>query len=289
MAKVGRKAHGYYDDERAIHDVILLKRRARKGNHDGGGNPQPTSYAQIARELDNEGYRTQTGKRWYGRLVRRIIDRIEKGKENSEPKRRQKNQLESRDFLTDEEIQMCRAVYKGPEVILFETLLRTGLRASELCALEVRDIGIYRGKQQVDVREGKGCKSRTVFIGPVIRDLLKHHTGGRAGLTISPGVDKRPVFENRENKRITYSSLYYRIKSIAHRSGVEHLHPHALRHTYARTLYNYKNNLEYVQQQLGHASISTTVIYAKTYDDKKLAEMEEVDGLFAPQEKRECL
>lgn len=283
--KVGRKAHGFFQDERAIHEIILLKRRARKGFRDRDGDPMPTPYAVIARELNKEGYRTQSDKPWYGRLVCRILKRLEKGDVKS--KRRKKSQLESRDYLTNEEIAMCRAVYRGPEGLLFETLLRTGLRASELCALEVRDLGIYRGKNQIDVREGKGCKSRTVFLGPQIRVALNNHVSYRAGITSATGAGNRPVFENQAKKRIAYSNLYYRIKSIGRRARLDHLHPHALRHTFARTLYNYKNNLEHVQQQLGHASISTTVIYAKTATDKRLQEMEEVDDLFSPKPKPE--
>jgi len=289
MKKVGRKPHGYFRDERAVHEIILLKRRARKGVVDREGNPKPTPYAVIARELNDQGHRTQAEKLWYGRLVCRILARIEKGKD--QPKRRQKNQLESRDFLSDEEIAMCRAVYKGQEVMLFETLLRTGLRASELCSLQVRDLGIYRGKSQIDVREGKGCKSRTVFVGPEIGVMLRRHAvrgtdkENIEGYSWDQRIErnqKRPVFSNSEHKPITYSNLYYRIKSIARRSGVLHLHPHALRHTFARTLYNYKNNIQYVQEQLGHSSVSTTAIYAKTGDSKKLQEMEAVDNLFSP-------
>ncbi|KKL74077.1 hypothetical protein LCGC14_2068530, partial [marine sediment metagenome] len=193
--------------------------------------------------------------------------------EAPQEKRRQKNQLETRDFLTNTEISRCRAAYRGVEVILFETLLRTGLRASELCALEVRDLGIYAGKRQIDVREGKGCKSRTVFVGPRICEILGEH--------VQIGNPNAAVFHKQDGKQISYSSLYYRIKCIARRSGLEELHPHSLRHTFLATLYNQDNDLKYVQEQAGHSSIATTQIYAKTFNEKKKAAMERLDSLFS--------
>jgi integrase len=47
-------------------------------------------------------------------------------------------------------------------------------------------------------------------------------------------------------------------------SYIGKLHPHMLRHTYGTRLYNVEQDLRFVQDQLGHASPTTTAIYAKT-------------------------
>lgn len=285
MKKTGRKPYGCYPDEQSVIEVIKIKRRARKGS--GGPDPEsepvPTSATVIARELNAEGvHKTQTGVPWYPNMVKRILARIENAPARKQKKKcRQKKQLETRDFLTAREVELCRRVYTGPEVILFETLLRTGLRRSEICALDIPDLGIYHEKRQIDVRHGKGCKSRTIFLGPAICELLKEHLAVRCGRVLEDGrIDRKAVFLNCEGRRLTGSNLYYRIKCIARRANLEALHPHSLRHTFGTFSYNYSNNLEFVKDQLGHTNIATTVIYAKTLNDKKLKEMENLDGVF---------
>ena len=65
-------------------------------------------------------------------------------------------------------------------------------------------------------------------------------------------------------KKIIYRSIYAKIKRIGEQAGVGKLHPHMLRHTYLTRLYNVEKDLRFVQDQAGHASPTTTAIYAKT-------------------------
>ena len=154
---------------------------------------------------------------------------------------------------------------------IFEVLLGSGLRASECCALELGDIGIFHGKSQIDVRLGKGAKPRSVGIGPKLKAKLVAYLGA----TRFDEADKEtPIFINRKGKQLTYSNLYDRIRKIRERSGVKCLHPHALRHAFGTHLYNYRMDLEYVREQLGHASIATTQIYAKTLTESKIEQMQ---------------
>ena len=60
------------------------------------------------------------------------------------------------------------------------------------------------------------------------------------------------------------------------------LYPHALCHTFNVYLLNYTSDLEYVRQQLGHASIATMQIYSKTLDEYKLEQMEDFEESFDP-------
>ena len=60
------------------------------------------------------------------------------------------------------------------------------------------------------------------------------------------------------------SRLYEKIKQLGKKSGIGRLHPHMLRHTYLTRLYNVEHDLRFVQDQAGHASPTTTAIYAKT-------------------------
>ncbi|MBL7152076.1 MAG: tyrosine-type recombinase/integrase [Phycisphaerae bacterium] len=59
-------------------------------------------------------------------------------------------------------------------------------------------------------------------------------------------------------------SIYEKMKKLGKKSGIGKLHPHMLRHTYLSRLYNVEHDLRFVQDQAGHASPTTTAIYAKT-------------------------
>lgn len=261
MSTVGRKQYGHYKDEQAVIEIIKLKRRKRKG----GSTLGPW---QIAIELNAEKYPGPGGGIWHGISVKRIIARIDK--QGTKPKKVKKQHLNSNDYLTKEELAMCRRDLRGTEWIAFEIMVGSGLRASEVCALQVRDIGVFHGKGQIDVRRGKGCRQRKVDIGPKLKDDLQmvvRHT------VVDLEDKKRYLFHNHRGKALNYSNLYYLISKIRDRSGVKRLHPHALRHTFAVFLYNYKMDLEYVRQQLGHASIATTQIYVNTLNASKLEQM----------------
>ncbi|MFC1793445.1 tyrosine-type recombinase/integrase [Planctomycetota bacterium] len=56
------------------------------------------------------------------------------------------------------------------------------------------------------------------------------------------------------------------------------LHPHMLRHTYLTRLYNVEHDLRFVQDQAGHASPTTTAIYAKTNSKARKRQVEALDG-----------
>ena len=258
-----RKKYGHYVEERSVIEVIKIKRRTRKGAE------RPTSFRRIAAELNGEGYRTQSGRRWYGLMVKIVLERENGAAGRKKPGRAAKTELGVNDYLTAAEVDACRRAADAHEYPIFETLLGSGLRASELCALEIRDLGLTAGKSQIDVCRGKGAKFRTVGIGGRLRRFLVwyvEHVRPAAG-------PSEPVFLNRKGRRLAYQNLYYAIKCVRRKSGVRHLHPHSLRHTFGMFLYNYRNNIEHVKKQLGHASIATTEIYAKAFDGNKKEEM----------------
>jgi len=218
-------------------EVIKIKRRTRK-RADG-----PTSCSVIAAELRAapEGYLTQTGKPWYPRMVKRILDRIENPPppepepEVEKPARIQKTELGSGDYLTKAEVRACRRAVHEDEGILFETLLLSGLRASELCGLQIRDLGIWRGKKQIDVREAKGGNQRvvrdlSVRLRRQLREYLRHSRAGAKG--------KDAVFLNKRDRQLKYSNLRDRIIKLGARAKIPTLHAHALRHTFGTFLYD---------------------------------------------------
>ena len=88
---------------------------------------------------------------------------------------------------------------------------------------------------------------------------------------------KKEPSTGERGSRMAYRSIYSKIKRIGEQSGIGKLHPHMLRHTYATRLYNVEKDLGFVQDQVGHASPTTTAIYAKTNNTARKRRVEALD------------
>mgnify|MGYP001572112060 CR=1 FL=1 len=63
------------------------------------------------------------------------------------PKRTRKSNMGAGDYLSAEEIKCCRQVLTERERLIFETMIQTGLRPGEVCALQKRDVAVRYGKR----------------------------------------------------------------------------------------------------------------------------------------------
>ncbi len=153
---------------------------------------------------------------------------------------------------------------------LLDTLLSSGLRASEVAALRVGDCLLGYGQASLVVRQGKGDKTREVFIPQELKAHLKAFlTWKRAtGEDVS---DEAPVFTGQRGP-LTRNGVWRVVKGLMAAVGLDPRYAtHSCRHTYATHLYRAcAGDLEVVQEQLGHASIKTTTIYAKVTKEDKL-------------------
>lgn len=141
---------------------------------------------------------------------------------------------------------------------ILELLYGSGLRVSELCALDVTSISIAEGAAVV---HGKGAKDRRVPLSRPSSSLLSAWMGGgrdesAAGRAISPGSEAA-LFHNSRGKRITPRD----IRRIVDRRSPVATHPHALRHTFATHLLDGGADLRVVQELLGHSDLATTQVY----------------------------
>jgi integrase len=92
-----------------------------------------------------------------------------------------------------------------------------------------------------------------------------------------PLTPKEPLLMSERGKRFIYMSLYSKIKKIGKKAGIGKLHPHMLRHTYLVRLYNVEHDLRFVQDQAGHASPTTTAVYAKTNSAARKRQVQALD------------
>ena len=143
---------------------------------------------------------------------------------------------------------------------LLEVLYATGLRVTELVSLDVDDVNL--ASATVRVVRARDKRERLVPIHQrAVEPLQEYLERGRRQLLRNP--DETALFLNHRGKRLTRQGLWLIVKHYVREVGIrEEVTPHTLRHTFATHLIDKKADLEYVQELLGHANISTTQVYA---------------------------
>jgi|HubBroStandDraft_4_1064222.scaffolds.fasta_scaffold117275_2 integrase/recombinase XerC len=145
---------------------------------------------------------------------------------------------------------------------ILELLYGSGLRASELCGLDLSAVDMGGASARV---LGKGRKERIVPLGRACVEALRRWLEVRAGF-VHPRLgtqDPRAVFLTTRGARLYPRSLGKLVHVYgASGAGRADLHPHALRHTCATHMLDGGADLRAIQEMLGHSSLSTTQRYA---------------------------
>ena len=145
-----------------------------------------------------------------------------------------------------------------------------GLRASELVGLKRAEVDL--GLALVRVR-GKGGKERLVPFGAVAKGYLEKYLRLMKAAGLGDEVFLFPS-SRRRGRPVSRQLLWKTVKKYAALAGVEGVKPHLFRHTFATHLIQAGADVRTVQELLGHASITTTQIYAHL-DTKTLKEFHE--------------
>ncbi len=136
---------------------------------------------------------------------------------------------------------------------LLELLYGAGLRVGEAVALDREAVDLEQRLVRV---LGKGRKERIVPFGPPAAEALGRWMAASGGRR--PGL---PLFLNRFGRRLSARSAWRIVRDAGAANGVPAAHPHALRHTCATHMLGAGADLRTIQEQLGHASLSTTQRY----------------------------
>ncbi|MFH1393244.1 MAG: site-specific tyrosine recombinase/integron integrase [Patescibacteria group bacterium] len=152
---------------------------------------------------------------------------------------------------------------------VLELLFSTGLRVSELCALNRDSINMSArggsasgGKSREFAVRGKGDKVRLVFISETAKTALKNYLEKRKDIdpALFVRVAKNPA--KSDNLRLTARSIERLVKHYSAKAGLsKKVTPHSLRHSFATDLLMNGADIRSVQELLGHSSITTTQIY----------------------------
>ncbi len=149
---------------------------------------------------------------------------------------------------------------------LLEMLYATGLRVTELVSLDVDDVNLASATVRV-VRNRDDSERIVPIHERAIEPLHDYLERGRVQLLRDPDV--KALFLNHRGRRLTRQGLWLIVKHYVQEVELtEDVTPHTLRHTFAAHLLDKKAELEYVQQILGHANISTTQVYAQMAGDE---------------------
>lgn len=160
---------------------------------------------------------------------------------------------------------------------ILETLFSTGLRVSELCALNRHEINLEKGELSV---RGKGGKVRVVFFSDRAVAILQEYLAKRydldKALFVRVPKGKSPRFNQRDDWRLTPRSIQRLIKKYAIKAGIvgKRVTPHVMRHSFGTDLLRSGADIRSVQALLGHANIATTQVYTHV-TDKHLKEIHE--------------
>ncbi|MFH1288774.1 MAG: site-specific tyrosine recombinase/integron integrase [bacterium] len=141
---------------------------------------------------------------------------------------------------------------------ILELFFATGIRISELCNLNMKNIDM---SEKIIKVFGKGAKERMIYFDhPGTVKAIEKYINERSKKT--PKASN--LFINKFNNKISPRYVEMMFKNYLKKAGIEKdLSPHSLRHTMATTLVENGADLRSVQEILGHSSVATTQIYTE--------------------------
>ena len=139
---------------------------------------------------------------------------------------------------------------------LIKVLLDSGLRATELCSLAIRDYDPKTG--EIRVRFGKGGKQRFVFVEKGARRELWRYLAQREQDDTDP---EDPLFLGRNDKPMNKTSLRLLLNRLGQKAGVPNCHPHRFRHTFAIQFLRGGGDVFSLQKLLGHSTLDMVKHY----------------------------
>jgi type 1 fimbriae regulatory protein FimB len=169
----------------------------------------------------------------------------------------------------DEILKVLKAVSDNPrDLAMILLAFRHGMRASEVCGLELRDVDLKNG--EITIRRLKGSLKTTQPLADLQgQPLLSEKRVLRAWLAERGNHPSKYVFTSQKSGRVHRSQFYRIFSSAAEKAGLpkDKRHPHCLKHSLGVTLVGQNVNLAVIKQALGHKSIASTAIYTVPTDE----------------------
>ncbi len=169
------------------------------------------------------------------------------------------------DTLTEEDINriidcidVSTDIGKRNHCIL-EVLYGCGLRVSELVDLKISNINF---KENYIIVEGKGEKTRLVPLANATADYIHDYISAVRSKTKINKKHEDILFLNSRGTNMSRVIVFIIIKELTQKAGIsKSISPHTFRHSFATHLLQNGADLRFIQEMLGHSSITTTQIY----------------------------
>ena len=144
------------------------------------------------------------------------------------------------------------------DYMIADLFLNTGLRLSELHALNISDVA---GEKTLIVQNGKGGKTREVPLNTIVRSHINQYLIWKA--KHNEGIlSEDPLFVSRNGFRLSKRPIQRLMKKWYRMAGLKpNFVVHSLRHSFATRLYQKSRNIRAVQELLGHNRLDTTMVY----------------------------
>lgn len=178
--------------------------------------------------------------------------------------------------LTEHEVAMLLSL-NGDDFLskrdhmLFLFIYSTGARISEALSVNIDDIEWSERRIRI---QGKGNKMRFLFLNKSVVSQLKDYIAKREEYIYPEKEDA--LFIGKNKARLTFSTVHLIFDNARVKLNLDkNLSPHTLRHSFATHMMDHGADIRFIQELLGHESISTTQIYThvsskklkKVYDD----------------------
>lgn len=151
--------------------------------------------------------------------------------------------------------------------LIIHLMLDAGLRKSEVINLNVNDIDLE--KNVIYINNSKYNKSRVIPLSSVIKNLYNAYLIDREYSDIGL-LNNTPLLIKADDKRITSDTIKSLFRRLKKQSGIERIHPHLLRHTFATSYLMQGGNLEQLRIILGHSDYNVTRHYLHLAASNKL-------------------
>ena len=174
----------------------------------------------------------------------------------------------ARILTEDEQARLLAAIDHPRDLALISVMLRCGVRLGAAVGIDVGDVDFADGS--VLLRNQKNGSPQRVYVPGEVQDLLRDQVGDR---------DAGPVFESRAGLRISPRHVGRRLRAWCRLAGVREISPHGLRHAFATSLYRRTGDVLLVSAALGHASVATTMTYARADRERLRGFMEEARAM----------
>lgn len=185
--------------------------------------------------------------------------------------------------LTQNEVDQIDGCYNDKtesglrNLCIIHLMLDAGFRLGDVVSLRTKGINFKLNYLTI---KGKGDKFRTVYLCPKLKKMLYHYLIQYRAY--APEDDYSVFAKVGENEPITETSVKMVFARLKRRSGIDRLHPHLLRHTFATSFIIGGGNLEFLRMMLGHSDYATTKMYLHLAQQAKMlhSDIYQLDPVF---------